>query len=66
MISASRFLKSLLPDSWARRKISAFAGMAPRNDTSAVSFIIAMNSFPVGGMITRNACGSTTLRILCR
>ena len=28
-----------------------------------MSFIIAMNSLPVGGMITRNACGSTTLRI---
>ncbi len=28
-----------------------------------MSFIIAMNSLPVGGMITRNAWGSTTLRI---
>ena len=31
-----------------------------------MSFIIAMNSFPVGGMTTRNACGSTTRRIFCR
>ena len=31
----------------------------PRKLTSAVSFIIAMNSFPVGGMITRVACGRT-------
>ena len=29
-----------------------------------MSFIIAMNSLPVGGMITRSACGSTTRRIL--
>ena len=34
--------------------------------TSAVSFIIAMNSLPVGGMITRNACGSTTRFIFWR
>ena len=31
-----------------------------------MSFIIAMNSLPVGGMITRNACGRTTLRIFWR
>ena len=37
--------------------------VTPRKETRAVSFIIAMNSLPVGGMITRNACGSTTLRI---
>ena len=34
-------------------------------EINAVSFIIAMNSFPVGGMIMRNACGSTTIRIFC-
>ena len=62
---ASRFLKSALPTSWERRKTSALAMVTPRNETSAVSFIIAMNSLPVGGMITRNACGSTTLRIFC-
>ena len=56
-------MKSALPTSWERRKISALAAVTPRNDTRAVSFIIAMNSLPVGGMITRNACGSTTLRI---
>ena len=60
---ASRFLKSALPTSWLRRKISALAAVTPRKETSAVSFIIAMNSLPVGGMITRKACGSTTLRI---
>ena len=46
-------------------EVSALAMLTPRNETSAVSFIIAMNSLPVGGMITRNACGRTTLRIFC-
>ena len=39
--------------------------LVPRKLTSAVSFIIAMNSLPAGGMITRKACGSTTRRIFC-
>ena len=39
---------------------------APRNASNAVSFIIAMNSLPVGGMMTRIACGSTTRRIFWR
>jgi hypothetical protein len=50
----------------ARRKISAVATSDPRNPTSAVSFIMAMNSLPVGGMITRDACGRTTRCIRCR
>ena len=56
-------MKSALPTSWLRRNISALATVTPRKDTSAVSFIIAMNSLPVGGMITRIAWGSTTRRI---
>ncbi len=63
---ASRFLKSRLPTSCALRKISAELTATPRKDTRAVSFIMAMNSFPVGGTITRNAWGSTTRRIRCR
>ena len=63
MISASRLRKSALPTSCARRKISICATLVPRKLTSAVSFIIAMNSFPVGGMITRRACGRMTRRI---
>ena len=51
--------------SCARRKSSPRATSAPRKLTSAVSFIIAMNSLPVGGMMTRIACGSTTRRIRC-
>ena len=30
-----------------------------------MSFIIAMNSLPVGGTITRSACGRTIRRIFC-
>ena len=64
--SDSRRLRTLpLNASCARRNSSAFATAAPRKPTSAVSFIIAMNSLPVGGMITRIACGSTTRRIRC-
>jgi len=63
---ASRFLKSRLPISCALRKISAELTATPRKDTRAVSFIMAMNSFPVGGMMTLIAWGRTIRRIRCR
>ena len=53
MIKASRLRKSALPTSCARRKISICATVVPRKLTKAVSFIIAMNSLPAGGMMTR-------------
>ena len=65
MISASSFLRSWFPISCARRKRSACSRMTPRNATSAVSFIRAMKSLPVGGMMTRVAWGRTTRRIRC-
>ncbi len=60
------FLNAARPSSVARRNGSDQKMAAPRNDNNAVSFIIAMNSLPVGGMMTRSACGSTMRRIFCR
>ncbi len=67
-IAAARMNDSSLRRSWLpacveRRNNSARASSTPRKLTSAVSFIIAMNSLPVGGTTTRSACGSTTRSI---
>jgi hypothetical protein len=63
--ASSRSVTFSLAASCARRNSSARPTSLPRKLTSAVSFIMAMNSFPVGGMITRVACGSTIRRMRC-
>ncbi len=65
-IKASRLRKSRLPTTVARLKMSYQKMALATKLNSAVSLIIAMNSLPVGGMMTLNACGSTTRRIRCR
>ena len=59
-------LEVLVPEQRRAAEQVRPGGRRPRNASSAVSFIIAMNSLPVGGMMTRVACGSTTRRIFCR
>ena len=59
--SISRFWKYWRPIFEALKNSS----WAPTRPTREESLIMAMNSLPVGGMITLTACGSTMRRIVC-